>query len=75
MFSDEPPKLSNCPPIMPKCPKCDSSESVIKIIYGKPCPALQEEATKGLVYLGGCCPKPGINFHCKKCNESLSEPK
>ena len=74
MFSNEL-QLSNCPPIMPNCSKCNSSENVIKIIYGKPCAALQEEATKGLVYLGGCCPKPGKNFHCKNCNDSFSEPK
>ena len=33
---EEVPKLSNCPPVKPKCPNCNSNENVIKIIYGFP---------------------------------------
>ena len=26
---------------------------------------------KGNVVLGGCCPKPGIEFHCKACKKEF----
>ena len=35
---EEVPKLSNCPPVKPKCPNCNNNENVIRIIYGYPSP-------------------------------------
>ena len=55
---------------IPKCPKCDKNESVVKIVYGKPGPGLLEEVQKGTIVLGGCCPKPE-KFRCKECNFSF----
>ena len=43
----------------------------LKIIFGYPSPGLLEEYKKGNVMLGGCCPKPGINFHCKLCKKDF----
>ena len=37
---EEVPKLSNCPPVKPKCPNCNNNENVIRIIYGYPSPGL-----------------------------------
>ena len=34
---------------IPKCPKCDKNESVVKIVYGKPGPGLLEEVQKGTI--------------------------
>ena len=38
--AEEVPKLSNCPPVKPKCPNCNNNENVIRIIYGYPSPGL-----------------------------------
>ena len=52
---------------IPKCPKCDKNETLVKIVYGKPGPGLLAEVQKGTIVLGGCCPKPE-KFRCKECN-------
>ena len=56
---------------IPECPDCKEKGDVKKIIYGYPSPQLMEESQKGTVVLGGCCPTPGINFMCKKCNKKF----
>jgi len=48
------------------CPQCRSNQQVIRIVYGRPGPGLQEEAEKGTVMLGGCTPKDEKSF-CKNC--------
>ena len=40
-------------------------------MFGYPSPGLLEESKKGNVVLGGCCPKPGIEFHCKACKKEF----
>ena len=58
---------------MPECPDCKNNSQVMKIIWGYPTPRLLEEFKKGNVFLGGCCPKPGIEFHCKSCKKEFGE--
>ncbi|EAR98148.1 hypothetical protein TTHERM_00343470 (macronuclear) [Tetrahymena thermophila SB210] len=36
------------------CPKCNSREKVVKIVYGKPGAVLIEQADRKEVFLGGC---------------------
>ncbi len=51
-----------------ECPTCQSTSNVIRIVYGRPGPALVEQANQGSVRLGGCCiPEDVKHFHCKKC--------
>ena len=56
------------------CPRIatfkDKSQ-VVKIVFGYPSPGLLEESKKGNVVLGGCCPRPGIEFHCKACKKEF----
>ena len=53
---------------MRKCPKCGSSKSVIKIVYGYPGVALAEDEREGKLILGGCCEKlDAPQWHCKEC--------
>lgn len=56
---------------VPNCPSCQDSRQVKEIIYGRPSQELYEEAQKGNVVLGGCCPEPGIKFICKKCDKKF----
>ncbi len=52
------------------CPKCDSNEQVIPIVYGRPNKALRDIANQGKVKLGGCMMDQKKNF-CKSCEESF----
>ena len=54
----------------PKCTTCQSNDSVIKIVYGKPGPGLIKLADEGKVKLGGCCPKD-LRWRCKTCEHSF----
>ena len=57
------------------CPKCNSLDDAIPLIFGYPSQALMEKAQKGEVALGGCCPPmPGqkqVTMHCKKCKDNF----
>ena len=53
------------------CPNCKSDSEVVKIVFGRPGPDLLEQANQGKVHLGGCCPDPLKEFHCKKCDKSF----
>jgi len=59
----------------PACPKCESSEDVVAIVFGYPSPGLMEKSQRGEVVLGGCCPprpdQKTKNVHCKKCKENF----
>ena len=44
------------------CPSCNTSENVIKIVYGYPKPSLMEDSNKGNVKLGGCCPRVRLSL-------------
>ena len=58
---------------IPVCPNCKNNSQVMKIIWGYPTPGLLEEFKNGNVFLGGCCPRPGIEFHCKSCKKEFGE--
>jgi len=60
------------PKPLPACPKCQASEKVIPIVYGKPGPVLMERADKGEIILGGCCiTDDSPSYHCKTCDYSF----
>ena len=51
-----------------KCPKCNSSESVLKIIYGYPGPEMQLDYYEGKIRLGGCeMSETNPDYHCGSC--------
>ena len=53
--------------ISPVCPGC-GSDRVVPIVYGLPEPALEREAQRGEVELGGCVVEPGLPVHrCLEC--------
>ena len=54
--------------VVPNCPDCKDSKVVIKILYGKPTQKAIDEAEKGLIKLGGCCPKPE-KWLCQRCQK------
>ena len=49
-----------------RCPSCEESTNVVKIVYGKPNGELLQKSKKGLVYLGGCFPDV-FEWYCSKC--------
>ena len=51
-----------------KCPNCNSSESVLKIIYGHPGPEMQLDYYEGKIRLGGCeMSESNPDYHCGSC--------
>ena len=51
---------------LPKCPKCDSIEKVIPIVYGLPSKDLIKAAERNEVSLGGCTVGE-YNCRCGEC--------
>ena len=59
---------------MKKCPKCSSSKSVIRIVYGMPGVDLRQEELEGKIMLGGCCIiDDAPDLHCKECKHEWSK--
>ncbi|EAR98149.1 hypothetical protein TTHERM_00343480 (macronuclear) [Tetrahymena thermophila SB210] len=55
-----------------ECPKCKSSEKVIKIVYGKPTAALVEQADRKEIILGGCrLSENPDNWYCQTCSHKF----
>ena len=55
---------------VPKCLECQDCQNVIRIVYGRPSQSTIDEANKGLIKLGGCCPQPE-KWYCKKCQKNV----
>lgn len=62
---------------LPNCPKCGTSENVIRSVYGKPSRELAEYASAGNVQLMGCClpmeASKRAKAKCKKCDTIICE--
>ena len=51
-----------------KCPKCNSSESVLKIIYVYPGSEMQLDYYAGKIRSGGCeMSETNPDYHCGNC--------
>ena len=56
----------------PKCPKCSSKDSVVRIAYGLPGNEMRKESVEGKIVLGGCIVKEDApDWYCKECDNDF----
>ena len=55
---------------VPQCPDCQDYRHLIRIVYGRPSQSTVDEAQKGLIKLGSCCPAPE-KWYCSKCQKNI----
>lgn len=54
------------------CPKCNTNEHVVPIVYGYPSEEMEAYAKENKIAFGGCCVSPfEPNWHCERCDSDF----